>query len=279
VYAFAIYGQGIDVIDVSDKLNPQLITNFNYPGSGVHNGAISGDGRYIFIGDEIGSSGNHTRGFDISDIMNVSLASQIIVNPPAIAHNCYIRGDLIFIAHYTEGVRVWDISDPVAPFEVAHYDTYQPAGIGYFGNWTAYPLLPSGKIIASDLQTGLWVFTMADADGDGIFDVTDNCPGSPNPGQEDSDGDNVGDACEACFCQCQADPECEGTISDVIDVVNTVNVAFRGLPALNDPYANCPYQRTDFDCNAFTDVIDVVKVVNVAFRGAPAATEYCIPCP
>jgi hypothetical protein len=36
----------------------------------------------------------------------------------------------------------------------------------------------------------------ADADGDGAFDLNDNCPDALNPDQADSDDDGVGDACD-----------------------------------------------------------------------------------
>jgi hypothetical protein len=35
-----------------------------------------------------------------------------------------------------------------------------------------------------------------DVDDDGILDVSDNCPTSPNSGQDDNDGDSQGDACD-----------------------------------------------------------------------------------
>lgn len=70
-------------------------------------------------------------------------------------------------------------------------------------------------------------------------DVCDNCPNDYNPLQEDTDSNGVGDACE-CQCDCHADPaNCEG-VQTVLDVVATVNVAFRnGNPATEfcDP---CP---------------------------------------
>ena len=39
---------------------------------------------------------------------------------------------------------------------------------------------------------------MTDTDLDGICDSADNCPLSPNPAQQDSDGDGMGNACDSC---------------------------------------------------------------------------------
>jgi predicted extracellular nuclease/methionine-rich copper-binding protein CopC len=52
----------------------------------------------------------------------------------------------------------------------------------------------AGNAAASDTL----VFAVADTDidNDGVADDVDNCPTTPNPVQEDSDGDDVGDACD-----------------------------------------------------------------------------------
>lgn len=117
----------------------------------------------------------------------------------------------------------------------------------------------------------------ADPDGDGAT-CYDNCPDIPNPDQSDSDSDGVGDACQ-CACNCSGDPgACDG-IQDVIDVVQVINVAFRGSVPTPDPNVNCDYETTDVNCSASTDIVDVVRIVNVAFRGADPQVEFCVPCP
>lgn len=37
----------------------------------------------------------------------------------------------------------------------------------------------------------------ADLDMDAIVDIVDNCPNDHNPGQEDMDGDGIGDSCDS----------------------------------------------------------------------------------
>lgn len=81
---------------------------------------------------------------------------------------------------------------------------------------------------------------------------------------------------DPCNCPCKYDPQCDGVLSNVQDVVGTVNVAFRGTPGVTDP--GCPSERTDVNASGFTNVQDVVAVVNVAFRGASVASTYVDPC-
>ena len=162
-YGPAIYsGGGVDVLDVSDPADIRLVTTFTYPGAGAHNTCSTEDGQTLYVGDEIGTSGQWTRIFDVSDLADVERVGDIVVDEQAAVHNCYVRGDRLYIAHYTEGMRVFDVSEPHAPVEVAFYDTYRLPGYGFRGAWTAYPFFESGKVIVSDLQSGLFVVTLAD---------------------------------------------------------------------------------------------------------------------
>src|SRR5262249_15018226 len=49
---------------------------------------------------------------------------------------------------------------------------------------------------AADARPGGGAAGPGDRDGDGIPDVSDNCPDAPNANQQDTDGDGIGDACD-----------------------------------------------------------------------------------
>ena len=110
---------GIDVLDVTDKQNILLLDRYIYPGGEYsHQGCLSADGLYYYMGDE-GDEGNGVTTtsliIDMSDLENLTLLDTFTTGLPAIDHNQYVRGDYIFQANYSTGLRIFDASAPLAP--------------------------------------------------------------------------------------------------------------------------------------------------------------------
>jgi hypothetical protein len=63
-------------------------------------------------------------------------------------------------SYYKDGITIVDASRPDNLVTVGRYDTYtQGSGNGFNGAWGVYPFLPSGNILVSDIDNGLFVLT------------------------------------------------------------------------------------------------------------------------
>ena len=153
----AVYGNGIDVYDVRDRAVPVFLTNINYPYSGTHNVEITSDGGYLVSSDEIGFTAKTMKVWDIRDLENVRMVAEYTHDPLDIVHNVHVMGRFVVASWYTGGVRIIDMIDPTHPREVAYYDTWPGQSGGYNGVWEVYPFLPSGRVLAGDRSTGLYV--------------------------------------------------------------------------------------------------------------------------
>jgi len=104
----------------------------------------------------------------------------------------------------TATVSVTDSTDPATPAGTAGSITVDEAAqlvsatVGsHRGGFGPDHTLFAGFIdVRGNGEVGNRPVEAADSDGDGVPDDEDNCPTTPNPGQEDTDGDGQGDACD-----------------------------------------------------------------------------------
>lgn len=160
------------VVDITDKANPTILAIQNSPANKAHNIWLSDDSQYAFVSDE--TPGGTVSSWDVSDLTDIQLLDEYYSSHPiqSTPHNAFVKGNYLYISHYTDGVVVLDISDPYNLTEVAHYDTAPIVqGSSYSGCWGVYPYLPSGTILASDRQEGLYMLGDATANPP-VFEVS-----------------------------------------------------------------------------------------------------------
>src|SRR5207245_6923900 len=73
--------------------------------------------------------------------------------------------------------------------------------------WTGYNQYRSDHYLGDKQERGIStrVTPSVDTDGDGWLDPQDNCPAIYNPGQEDLNGNGIGDICENWPCRANVD--------------------------------------------------------------------------
>jgi choice-of-anchor B domain-containing protein len=152
------------ILDVTDKNNVIPISTISYPNPALpHQGWFTDDQRYFIAGDEGDEgSGKKTRTlvYDFADLDNPSLHMEYSGPTTAIDHNGYVKENTFYLANYRAGVRMIDISnlESNTMSEIGFFDTYPENDFNDFdGAWNIYPYFPSGNIIISDINRGLFV--------------------------------------------------------------------------------------------------------------------------
>ena len=110
---------------------------------------------------------------DVSDLNNLTILDTIKSNQGATPHNPYIVGNkYCYVAYYQDGLYIFDISNPSNVTVAGYFDTHYQNGLNnnfpsfptaYMGAWAADPFLPSGNVLVSDMQNGLFVLNVSQA--------------------------------------------------------------------------------------------------------------------
>ena len=185
----------VDIVDVTDKSEPKLISTFLYDHQYTHQAWLTDDHKYALLGDELdevdsnyelkADAKTRTVIIDLSDLDKPSLHHDYEAETKAIDHNGYVKGTEFFLASYTAGLRVLDILniDQKSISEIGFFNTFidhndsglpnsttvksqDPDGDhsgkkgnseAFNGAWSVYPFFKSENIIISDINSGLFI--------------------------------------------------------------------------------------------------------------------------
>jgi len=126
-------------VDVTDKTDPQLISEFFYDDEYTHQAWLTEDHSYALLGDELDELDKSTQPWslktnvqtrtiviDIRDLDNPILHFNYLSDTEAIDHNGYVLGSNYYLASYTSGMRVIDIIniEQKSFSEVGFFDTH-----------------------------------------------------------------------------------------------------------------------------------------------------------
>ena len=211
---------GLTIVDVTNKSNPFVVGQSYYSGAQYsHQGWLSEDRTLFYLNDELDEQNNGilttTRVLNVEDLSNPYLTSTFTSGSTSIDHNLYTHNGMIFEANYRSGLRVFDASNPTNPVQYGYFDTYPSNDNASFnGLWNVYPYFPSGTVIGSDLESGLFVWELGildpctlpigtcatDVTGDGLVNVADLLGvidnwGDCGDGTYRPDGDVDGNCC------------------------------------------------------------------------------------
>jgi choice-of-anchor B domain-containing protein len=158
----------VDLWDVTDKSAPVRLSSTTYPNATyVHSGWPSEDQQFIIVHDELDElrRGLNTRIYtlDISSLAAPQMVTSYVGGTSSTDHNGYTIGDRYYVAHYKRGLVIFDSSDPAALTEIGSFDTYlSPSAnsAGTDGAWGVYPFLPSGTLLVSDIENGLFLLRL-----------------------------------------------------------------------------------------------------------------------
>ncbi len=107
-----------------------------------------------------------------------------------------------------------------------------------------------------------------DADGDGVANACDNCPNIYNPSQIDTDNDGTGDLCEFLA----GDMNCD-------DVVSLADIPLFISALLNNgPFGGCDINRADVNGDTREDGLDIRPFVNLLITEEPPPPPPILAC-
>jgi choice-of-anchor B domain-containing protein len=160
LYAGHIYAGVFCVVDMTNKSAPVVLATQSTTTNFTHNTWPSNDKKFLFTTDE--NTNSFLTAYNISNLSNIQTLDKTqseFPNSGSIGHNTHILDNWAITSWYKDGFVITDVTRPMNLVNVGWYDNYNGTGNGFNGAWGVYPFLPSGTIVVSNIEDGLYVYS------------------------------------------------------------------------------------------------------------------------
>jgi choice-of-anchor B domain-containing protein len=155
----------LTIVDVTNKSAPVMLARKTYAGRGyTHQGWLTPGHHYFLLDDEKDETKlkttTRTHVWDVAMLTAPRVIGIYEGASTAIDHNLYIRGSHAFESNYRSGLRVLEIAGVASATlrEIGFFDVHPEDDLPmYSGTWSNYPFFPSGVVVVSNIERGLFV--------------------------------------------------------------------------------------------------------------------------
>ncbi len=156
-------GGGFTAHDVSNPAAPVLLGHqptSSVNGEFFYHLALSDDGQTLITTGEIASAADPIKLWNISNLPSITLAGVFASPGGAIPHGITVAGKYAYVAWLTDGLRIFDISNPAVPRFVGQYDPDAGSGSAFVGGTAV--AVSGNNVFLSHTSGGLYTLDFVD---------------------------------------------------------------------------------------------------------------------
>jgi hypothetical protein len=153
------WSYGLAVSDVANPRQPKLLGRFAYTSATTRTVDVGPIGSRTLAFEAGEDWGAHLRILDVSAPDNIAQVAEFQLRPEVSIRSLKLSGTKLYVAHYQDGLRVLDVSNPNEPRQVGYFNTWRETdtgrGASFFEGISDVAVPGDGYIYAAETSRGL----------------------------------------------------------------------------------------------------------------------------